>query len=125
MFKTIMLIGAGSFLGGTSRYLISRAVEHGTTTTFPWGTMVVNIIGCLLVGLIYGLFERGSIGGQDLKMFLTVGFCGGFTTFSTFIHENYIFLNDRNFLYFLLYAVGSFALGLTAAYLGHLIIKAF
>lgn len=123
MIRTLLFIGTGSFVGGIARYLLSRVIQTGSSTSFPLGTMVVNVVGCLLIGILYGLFERGNLLNGDLRLFLTVGFCGGFTTFSTFIHENYTLFNDENFLQFTLYSVLSFTLGLLAAYLGHLIIK--
>ncbi len=123
MLKTLFYIGAGSFAGGIARYLLSRVIQTHAGTPFPWGTMAVNLLGCLFIGVLYGLFERGNLMNSDLRMFLTVGFCGGFTTFSTFVHENYTLFSNENFLHFTLYSVLSFGLGLLAAYLGHLIIK--
>ena len=124
MVKTLFFIGAGSFAGGVARYLLSRLVQSHAASGFPWGTLAVNVAGCLVVGVLYALFERGNLMNGDLRLFLTVGFCGGFTTFSTFIHENYALLGEQNFLHFARYALLSFALGLLAAHLGHLIIKA-
>ncbi len=123
MLRIILFIGAGSFLGGVARYLLSQAVQSSANSSFPWGTMVVNVAGCLLIGILYGLFERNHVGNEALRMFLTVGFCGGFTTFSTFVHENYALLGDGNFLHAVLYPVLSFALGLLAAGIGHLIVR--
>ena len=124
MVKTLFFIGAGSFAGGVARYLLSRLVQSHAASGFAWGTLAVNVAGCLVVGVLYALFERGNLMNGDLRLFLTVGFCGGFTTFSTFIHENYALLGEQNFLHFAGYALLSFALGLLAAHLGHLIIKA-
>ena len=124
MVKTLFFIGAGSFAGGVARYLLSRLVQSHAASGFPWGTLAVNVAGCLVVGVLYALFERGNLMNGDLRLFLTVGFCGGFTTFSTFIHENYALLGEQNFLHFAGYALLRFALGLLAAHLGHLIIKA-
>lgn len=122
MFKTIMAIGAGSFIGGISRYLLSKGISGIGTPTFPWGTFVVNVLGCFLAGIVFGLFDKGSLKGDNLKMFLTVGFCGGFTTFSTFIHENYILFSDKNFIHFVVYATLSFAIGLIVAHVGHMLV---
>lgn len=123
MLKTLLFIGAGSFAGGIARYLITRLIQNHTASGFPWGTLAVNVAGCLLIGLLYGLFERGNLMDRDLRLFLTVGFCGGFTTFSTFMHENYILLEGRWFLLSAGYAVLSLVSGLAAVYLGYLIIK--
>lgn len=125
MVKTLLFIGAGSFAGGIARYLLSRLIQSHVTSGFPWGTLAVNIAGCLAIGLLYGLFERGSLLNAELRLFLTVGFCGGFTTFSTFIHENYALLGGQQFLHFAGYALLSFALGMLAAHLGHLLVRVF
>ena len=86
--------------------------------------MIVNITGCLLIGIFYGLFERGNLLNTDLRLFLTVGLCGGFTTFSSFMNENFVLLREQNYLYFMSYTALSIVLGLTAVYVGHLIVKA-
>lgn len=111
MWKTLLCVGAGSFVGGMARYGLTRWVSAGNFTHLPLGTMVVNVAGCLFIGLLYGWFERADVLSPEWRLFLTVGFCGGFTTFSTFVHENYIlFLSDK-FWSFAAYAVLSFALG--------------
>ena len=125
MVKTLLFIGAGSFLGGVSRYALTRLVQDHILHVFPYGTLVVNIVGCFLIGLFYGLFDRGHVLDPDIRMFLTVGFCGGFTTFSTFANENFSMLQGGNFLGRGIYAVLSFALGLAMVYLGQLTVKLF
>lgn len=122
---TLFFIGAGSFAGGIARYLLSRLIQSHAASGFPWGTLAVNVAGCLAIGLLYGLFERGNLLNAELRLFLTVGFCGGFTTFSTFIHENYALLGGQQFLHFAGYALLSFALGMLAAHLGHLLVRVF
>jgi CrcB protein len=92
-------------------------------SAFPFGTFFVNISGCFLLGLIYGLSEKSSIVSSGWKMFLAVGFCGGFTTFSTFANENLALLRDGEFFHFLIYTVLSVFLGITATFFGVIITK--
>ncbi len=124
MLKTLLFIGMGSFTGGILRYLISRYAQNYQITSFPLGTFLVNVLGCFAIGLFYGLFERGNLMNPNLRMFLTVGFCGGFTTFSTFMNENFQLKND-NFFYLSLYVTLSLFLGFVMLYLGHALTKLF
>ena len=123
MIKTLVLIGSGSFIGGILRYLTSRFVQNTFISSFPFGTFVVNVIVCFLIGLFYGLSERGEILSAQWRLFLTVGFCGGYTTFSTFANENVAMLRDGNILYFALYVGFSVCIGILATYLGNLTTK--
>ena len=125
MLKTLLFIGSGSFLGGIARYLTARAVQNSIASSFPYGTMVVNLIGCLLIGLIFGISERTNLINDEWRIFLTVGFCGGFTTFSTFANENVLLLRDGNIFYFSLYTGLSIFLGLVAVFIGNGITKLF
>jgi fluoride exporter len=124
MFRLLLIIGSGSFIGGIARFLISRYVQGHALSSFPLGTLLVNLAGCFLIGVFYGLSERGSLMNAELRMFLTVGFCGGFTTFSTFANENISLLREGDFFYFALYTSLSIFFGLLATYMGNLIIKA-
>jgi len=124
MFRLLLIIGSGSFVGGIARFLISRYVQGQALSAFPYGTFLVNVAGCFLIGIFYGLSERGNLMNTELRMFLTVGFCGGFTTFSTFASENISLLREGDFFYFALYTSLSIFLGLMATYVGNLIIKA-
>jgi CrcB protein len=123
MIKTLLIIGSGGFLGSVSRFLASRFLQNSFPSTFPFGTFFVNITGCLLIGLIYGFSEKSSLLTSGWKLFLAVGFCGGFTTFSTFANENLALLRDGSFLYFFLYTGLSVFLGIGATFLGVLITK--
>jgi CrcB protein len=123
MIKTLLLIGTGGFLGSISRFLASRFVQNNIPSAFPFGTFLVNITGCLLIGLIYGFSEKSSLLTPGWKMFLTVGFCGGFTTFSTFANENLALLRDGNFFHFIVYSGLSVFLGIAATFFGVLITK--
>lgn len=123
MIKTLLLIGTGGFIGSISRFLASRFVQNVIPSSFPLGTFFVNITGCFLIGLIYGFSDRNSLFNPGWKMFLTVGFCGGFTTFSTFANENLAMLRDGDFFHFLLYTGLSVFLGIGATFSGVLITK--
>jgi CrcB protein len=123
MIRTLLLIGTGGFLGSISRFLASRYVQEHFPAVFPLGTFLVNITGCFLIGLIYGFSERSSLLSGGWKMFLAVGFCGGFTTFSTFASENLALLRDGAFFYFSLYTIASVVLGIFATFLGVLITR--
>jgi fluoride exporter len=123
MIKTILLIGTGGFFGSISRFLASRFVQNNISSAFPFGTFFVNITGCLLIGLIYGFSERSSLLTPGWKMFLTVGFCGGFTTFSTFANENLALLRDGAFFHFFLYTILSVLLGIGATFFGVILTK--
>ena len=125
MLKTLLYIGTGSFIGGIARYLTARAVQNSIASSFPYGTMVVNLLGCLLIGLIFGISERTNLISDEWRIFLTVGFCGGFTTFSTFANENMVLLRDGNFFYFTLYTGLSVFLGWAAVFAGNAITKVF
>jgi len=123
MIRLLLIIGSGSFAGGVARFLLSRYIHSNADTTFPIGTMTVNIAGCLLIGMFFGLSERTQLMSSEMRMFLTVGFCGGFTTFSAFAAENVALLKEGEFLYFSFYTGLSVFLGLLAVYLGNFIIQ--
>ena len=117
MIKMLLIVGTGSFIGGVLRFLVSRFFQT-STSELPYGTFIVNIIGCLIIGVLFGLTERGNLISHEWRMFLAVGFCGGLTTFSTFSLENLAFLREGNILYFALYAGLSVFFGLLATYAG-------
>jgi fluoride exporter len=123
MIKTLLFIGCGGFLGSISRFVASRYLQDNFPSAFPFGTFLVNISGCFLIGLIYGFSERSSLLTNGWKMFLAVGFCGGFTTFSTFANENLALLRDGDFFHFFIYTGLSVFLGITATFLGVIITK--
>jgi CrcB protein len=123
MIKSLLFIGTGGFLGSISRFLASKYLQNNFPSVFPIGTFFVNITGCLLIGLIYGFSERSSLLSPGWKLFLTVGFCGGFTTFSTFANENLALLRDGEFFNFFLYTGLSVFLGIAATLFGVLITK--
>lgn len=122
--KILLLIGAGGFLGSIARYLGSiLGNKLIPTETFPVGTLLVNILGCFLIGLIYGLFEKQNWMTPEWRFFLATGFCGGFTTFSTFSHESFTLLNNGYYGQLALYIGLSIVLGIAFAFFGLLLGK--
>lgn len=119
----ILAVGAGSCAGGVARFLAGRLVQAHVAGPFPLGTLAVNVAGCLAMGLIYGLAARGCHMGQWMRLFLTVGFCGGFTTFSTFMHDTQDMFGASQPWLPVLYMACSLSLGMGALYLGQLITR--
>ena len=121
--KALLLIGCGSFAGGVLRYGVSRLLQGAPWLSLPWGTYCVNILGCLLLGLCYGVSERYQVFSEEMRLLFIVGFCGSFTTFSTFIHENCLLMLQSDVLGFVVYVSLSVASGLLAVYAGHGLVK--
>ena len=123
MINHILLVGLGGAIGSILRYLCHRWIDESYHPNFPFATFLVNITGCLLIGMIYAGAEKGNILSPQIRLFLVTGFCGGFTTFSTFAFENVSFIRTNDDFYFLLYACGSVVIGILAVYLGNFLIK--
>ena len=122
--RIILAIGTGSFIGGVSRYLMSRLIQSNVATTFPFGTLGVNILGCFLIGVVFGLSDRGNM-SQEWRLFLATGILGGFTTFSAFSNETVGLLRDGQFGYAGAYVGASIILGRAATIIGITCIKFF
>ena len=118
MLKSILIVGAGSFMGGALRFYISHLMKHISGSAFPWGTLFVNLLGCLFFGIIYGLFCRFSTPSSSWCLLLTTGLCGGFTTFSTFAYEGQQMLLNGDYWGFVSYAGISVCFGITLVCLG-------
>ena len=118
MIKDVIIVGIGSGIGGICRYLISLTMGHAGNG-FPWGTFAANVTGCLLIGLLWGLTSRFHNLSPAFSLLFMVGFCGGFTTFSTFSKEGLIMLQTNNYMLFALYTLGSMVLGIIAVGLGY------
>jgi len=123
MLKSLAIVGLGGFLGTVARFLISRYFQFNYPSVFPWGTFTINIIGCLLIGIIYGISEKGAVLNAEFRLFLTVGFCGGFTTFSTFSNDAFLLLRQQEWFRFAIYSSLSFFLCLVAVYIGRSLTK--
>lgn len=120
--KNIILIGCGSFVGGVLRYLLSRWIQLQHSSSIPWGTLIVNILGCLMLGVLSALFSKYVNVSEHWRLALTIGLCGGFTTYSTFAHENMLLLHGGALLHFILYSALTFALCLTAVLVAYKIV---
>jgi CrcB protein len=122
--KQVILVGTGSFLGGITRYLISHLVREKFLSVFPYGTLVVNITGCLLIGIVFGYSEKGML-NHDWKLFLATGLLGGFTTFSAFSNESLSLMRMGNTYAALIYIAASVVLGILATLMGFSLMKLF
>lgn len=120
--RIFMLIGLGSFIGGVGRYYLTILLQNRFITSIPYGTLAVNVIGCFLIGMIYGLSEKVTLNGE-WQLFLTTGILGGFTTFSSFSYETISLFRDQQYGYALLNIGISILLGLAATMVGIIIAK--
>ncbi len=124
MDRSILLVAIGGLIGSVLRYLAAIAFSTQTTSSFPFATLTVNVIGCFAIGVIFALSEKGNILTPEWRIFLTTGFCGGFTTFSSFSYESIKLLQDGQFLSLSANVILSVLLGLAATYLGMILVKA-
>ncbi len=120
--KILLLIGTGSFIGGVFRYSLSQFIQTKLLSTFPFGTLGVNITGCFIIGLVFALSEQTNM-TSELRLFLATGICGGFTTFSAFSNETYILLRSGQLGYAIVYITASVVLGVLATLIGYALIK--
>ncbi|SIT92293.1 fluoride efflux transporter CrcB [Pontibacter indicus] len=120
--KILLAIGAGSFIGGTCRYLLSQFIQTRTTIPFPLATLTVNIIGCLLIGVVFGLGAKGGI-TPEWRLFLATGILGGFTTFSAFSYETVHMLQNGQTSSAITYVLASVLVGLLATFAGFWLTK--
>lgn len=120
--KILLIIGFGSFIGGIVRHLLTQCIHARSLSAFPYGTLTVNIIGCLFIGVIFGISERTGV-SDEWRLFMTAGLLGGFTTFSAFSHQSMVMLREGQFAYAGLYIAASVLLGIMATFAGFSIIK--
>ena len=120
--KQFLLVFLGGGFGSILRFGISK-LWNSYETGIPYGTFAANILGSLLIGIILGLAAKNETLSQNQILFLATGFCGGFTTFSTFAYENHVFLRSGDFTSFAIYTVASFIIGFLAVFLGMFLVK--
>jgi CrcB protein len=95
----ILLVGLGSMAGGVSRYGLTLATQNISVFSIPYGTLISNLAGCLIIGLLAGIGARTELLSPELRLLLATGFCGGFTTMSSFIYELGQFIQDKEYFF--------------------------
>lgn len=118
MIKLLIYAAAGSALGGALRHGINICFDKSTSGSFPWHTFLINMSGSLLIGILFGLSKENQLIGENGRVFLMTGLCGGFTTFSAFSLENIQMLQGGETGKALLYITGSLAGGLLMTWAG-------
>lgn len=119
--KLAILVGIGGFLGSVSRYILNTIILKYWSSPFPLGTFSINIAGSLFLGIIYAIAEEQKILSHEARLLFAVGFCGSFTTFSTFSMEMLNLLQSKDWLTFGLYSMGSIIMGIIAVAAGYFI----
>ncbi len=115
--KSFLLVFLGGGLGSSLRYLVTIAMNQ-YSKVLPFGTFTVNILGCLLIGLILGYAQKENTLTSNQTLLLATGFCGGFTTFSAFANENLELIKNGEIFNFSVYTIGSILVGVLAVFIG-------
>jgi len=120
--KQLLLVFIGGGLGSVLRFLVGKWLNN-PESGIPLGTFAANILGSLFIGIILGYAAKNDAISQNHTLLLATGFCGGFTTFSTFAYENHVFLKSGDFTTFASYTIASFVVGFLAVFAGIYLIK--
>lgn len=123
MLKDLIIIGSGGFVGAAGRYLVSKLTMSFWHGAFPLGTFVVNIVGCFIIGLLFGLLAHTNILNHNHNLLLVTGFCGGFTTFSTFANEMWVLGHKDDWWTFAIYLTLSVVVGILCVWAGRALIR--
>jgi CrcB protein len=121
--KVLFLVFFGGGIGSVCRYLVNRWIAGAVVSAFPYGTFLVNVTGCFLIGFLVYFTERFGASSFPWRILLVTGFCGGYTTFSSFSFENIQLLSNHQVFIFLLYTFASLALGFLATFSGILLAR--
>ena len=123
MMKMMFLAGLGGFVGTCLRYATGRLCHLFVVGGVPLGTFIVNIIGSLIIGILFGVAERTHAITPAISALLITGFCGGFTTFSSFANDSFLLLQQRHWIVMLIYIIVSVVLGILMVWLGRALVK--
>ena len=123
MIKAMLIAGLGGFMGTCLRYLTGRLCHLWELGGFPLGTFVVNIVGSFIIGALLGLAERNNFITPTMNVVLVTGFCGGFTTFSSFADDIFLLMQQRNWTIFAIYTSLSIILGVFFVWIGRSAVK--
>lgn len=123
MVKNLLFVATGGAIGSVLRYLISTNLHKTYPDAYPYGTFTVNVLGCLLIGLLMGWADSQKLVNPQLQLLLVAGFCGSFTTFSTFAYEANMLLLQQKPIQTILYITLSVVVGMALAYLGYRLAK--
>ena len=118
----LILVAVGGALGSVSRYMLATAVQRYTSPFFPYGTFVVNVLGCMVFGIIMGAARQRFVLGPSERAFLQIGILGGFTTFSTFTYETFALLQDGEVFRACVNVAGQVVCGLVALWAGYAVV---
>ncbi|NAS32613.1 fluoride efflux transporter CrcB [Flavobacteriaceae bacterium R38] len=122
--KQFLLVFIGGGFGSVLRYFIGKFLNN-SETGIPYGTFAANILGSFFIGIILGLAIKNNALNTNQTLLLATGFCGGFTTFSTFAYENHALLKNGDMFSFSVYAIASFSLAIIAVWIGSWVVKFF
>ena len=123
MIKNFLIVGLGGAVGSMLRYAVQKFFQAQTAAAFPTGTLLVNIAGCFLIGILWSVVSRSLTWNDEMKLLLMTGFCGGFTTFSAFTLEGIGLLKENRTVLFVIYLSASVLGGLLATFIGIRIVK--
>ncbi|MDR2147452.1 MAG: fluoride efflux transporter CrcB [Tannerella sp.] len=121
--RQILLVAAGGAIGTVLRFLIGEWNVLKTQSGFPYATLIINLTGCLLIGLAMGLMAKNEMLSHHFRLFFVVGFCGGFTTFSAFSRETLLLLSNNLYFQAIIYVLASIVLGVLLTFLGYFVLK--
>lgn len=123
MVKMLFLVGSGGFLGSVCRFLVQEWFVKATGSTFPWGTITANVLGSLIIGIVYAIVDKQGLFSQEIRLLVAVGFCGGFTTFSSFALDKFNMIKLGEFFPLMAYVSLSIILSLLMVWVGIAFVK--